>query len=79
MRRLTNQEVGNRIGLTHTAVSRIRSGQRRSSVSTIHAIAEAFGGDVELLVRYSSEPSPDHWVEYLERLMVTDGAAAVPA
>lgn len=39
----TNAEVGEKIGLTHSGVSRIRSGDRLPSLDTMAAIERAFG------------------------------------
>lgn len=41
----TNSEVGARIGLTHSAVSRIRSGERLPSMSIMRAIEDEYGWD----------------------------------
>lgn len=38
----TNREVADRIGLTHSAVSRIRSGQRYPGVEVMGVIAREF-------------------------------------
>jgi transcriptional regulator with XRE-family HTH domain len=39
----TNAEVGEKIGLTHSAVSRIRSGDRLPSLAAMRAIEKAYG------------------------------------
>lgn len=43
----TNQEVGERIGLTHSSVSRLRSGARLPSVPTMARIQEVYGWSVQ--------------------------------
>lgn len=40
---LTNEQIANLIGLTHSAISRLRSGDRKPGVSTMFAIEAAFG------------------------------------
>lgn len=40
---LTNVEVGRRIGLHHTSVSRIRKGERVPSLEVMQVIAKQFG------------------------------------
>jgi transcriptional regulator with XRE-family HTH domain len=42
----TNREVAERIGLTHSAVSRIRSGQRFPGIEVMGAIARVYGWPV---------------------------------
>jgi len=43
---LTNQQVGELIGLTYSAVSRLRSGDRLPSIPTMYNIEVAFGWPV---------------------------------
>lgn len=43
----TNQDVAARIGLTHSGVSRIRTGDRLPSVPTMVRIQEAYGWSVQ--------------------------------
>lgn len=40
---LTNEQIAQMIGLTHSAVSRLRTGDRKPSVKTMFAIEAAFG------------------------------------
>jgi transcriptional regulator with XRE-family HTH domain len=82
MRRMTNQEVADRIGLTHTAVSRIRSGQRRASVAVIRRIVSEFGADADRLLEAAEAQDPTQWIKYLDELLVTnapDHSSSVPA
>ena len=57
---LTQQELAERVGTSHSQISRIESGQHRTSLETLRRIAEAFG--LELAVtfepgaRVSTEP-----------------------
>lgn len=43
----TNQEVADAIGLTHSGVSRIRSGNRLPSIAKMRQIEAAFGWSFE--------------------------------
>lgn len=43
----TNSEVGAALGLTHSGVSRIRSGKRLPSIDRMNHIAEFYGWGVE--------------------------------
>lgn len=44
--RLTNQQVGELIGLTYSAISRLRSGGRMPSIATMYATEAAFGWSI---------------------------------
>lgn len=39
---MTNQEFGARVGITHSAASRLRNGQRLPSIELMEKIAAAF-------------------------------------
>lgn len=58
---VTNQAVADRIGITHSAVSRIRSGDRLPSFDVMRVIAEVYGWDLQsqsdarILGSYASE------------------------
>jgi hypothetical protein len=41
--RLTNEQIASLIGRTHSAVSRLRSGDRKPGVQTMFAVEAAFG------------------------------------
>lgn len=43
---MTNEEVGKRIGLTYSAVSRLRRGERLPSIEVMVAVSREFGWDV---------------------------------
>jgi transcriptional regulator with XRE-family HTH domain len=49
--RLSNEEFGRRIGVSHSMASRIRSGQRLPGTQTLGAIHREFGIPLEDLVR----------------------------
>lgn len=63
--RATNDEVGRRIGLTHSAVSRIRSGQRLPGIQTMINIRNAFDWPLDEQVRLRDRP--DAYAAELER------------
>lgn len=42
-----NKEVGRRLGLTHTAISRIRSGKRLPSIATMRQIQLEYHWSIE--------------------------------
>lgn len=44
---VTNQQVATDLGITHSAVSRIRSGERRPSLDLLIRIADVFGWSVD--------------------------------
>ena len=47
---LSQEELANRIGTSHSQISRIESGQHRTSVETLRRIAEAF--DASLVISF---------------------------
>ncbi len=54
---LSQQELAQRVGTSHSAISRIESGRHKTSVGTLQRIAEALG--VRLVLGFESGP-PDH-------------------
>jgi len=44
--RVTNQELGELIGLSHSSVSRLRSGERGTSTTVMLRVEEALGWDL---------------------------------
>jgi len=44
--KVTNQRVAEDLGITHSAVSRIRSGERRPSIDLMKRVAGRFGWEV---------------------------------
>lgn len=53
--RLTQEELARRVGTSHSAISRIESGQHRTSVETLRRIARALG--LRLVVKFESVPA----------------------
>jgi ribosome-binding protein aMBF1 (putative translation factor) len=51
---LTQQELAARVGTSHSVISRIESGQRPTSVTTLRRLAEAF--DTHLVVGFDDWP-----------------------
>ncbi len=44
--RLSQEELAERVGTSHSQISRIESGQHRTSVETLRRVAEAFGASL---------------------------------
>jgi ribosome-binding protein aMBF1 (putative translation factor) len=51
---LTQQELAERVGTSHSVISRIESGQHPASVTTLRRLAGAF--ETHLVVGFSDEP-----------------------
>ncbi|HTX08582.1 MAG TPA: helix-turn-helix transcriptional regulator [Solirubrobacteraceae bacterium] len=51
---LTQQELAERVGTTHSVISRIESGQSPTSVTTLRRLADAFG--THLVVGFDDRP-----------------------
>ncbi len=51
---LTQQQLAERMGTSHSAISRIESGQHRTSVATLERLARAL--DLRFLVGFESGP-----------------------
>lgn len=51
---LTQQELAERIGTSHSVISRIESGQYPTSVTTLRRLADAF--ETHLVVGFEDEP-----------------------
>lgn len=51
---LSQKEVAERVGTSHSAISRIESGRHRTSVATLKRLAEAL--DLRLVVGFESGP-----------------------
>jgi ribosome-binding protein aMBF1 (putative translation factor) len=52
---LTQKQLAERVGTSHSVISRIESGQQPTSVTTLRRLAEAF--NTHLVVGFSDEPS----------------------
>ncbi len=59
---LTQQELADRVGTSHSAISRIESGRHRTSVATLQRVAQALG--LRLVVGFESGP-PDRPIREL--------------
>lgn len=51
---LTQQELAERVGTSHSVISRIESGQYPTSVTTLRRLAEAFG--TNLVLGFEDDP-----------------------
>lgn len=51
---LTQQQLAERVGTSHSVISRIESGQHPTSVTTLRRLAEAF--ETHLVVGFHDEP-----------------------
>jgi transcriptional regulator with XRE-family HTH domain len=51
---LTQEQLAERMGTSHSAISRIESGQHRTSVSTLERLAEALGA--RLVMAFETGP-----------------------
>lgn len=54
---LSQKELAERVGTSHSAISRIESGRHRTSVATLKRLAEAL--DLRLVVGFESGPEED--------------------
>jgi ribosome-binding protein aMBF1 (putative translation factor) len=52
--RLSQKELAERVGTSHSAISRMESGRHRTSVATLQRVAEAL--DLRLVVGFESGP-----------------------
>jgi len=59
---LTQEQLAERMGTSHSAISRIESGQHQTSVATLQRLAEALG--VRFVMGFESGP-PDRPVQEL--------------
>lgn len=55
---ITQQELAERMGTTKSAISRIESGQHRSSTDTLRRLAEALDGHAVLGFEFDENPAP---------------------
>jgi len=51
---LTQQELAERVGTSHSVISRIESGRQPTSVTTLRRLAAAF--ETHLVIGFSDEP-----------------------
>ena len=52
---LTQEQLADRMGTSHSAISRIESAQHRTSVATLQRLAEAL--DVRFVIGFESGPA----------------------
>ncbi len=51
---ISQKELADRVGTSHSAISRLESGRHKTSVETLHRVADALG--VRLVVGFESGP-----------------------
>lgn len=56
---LTQAELAERVGTSHSAISRIESGQHRTNVDTLQRVATALETELEINFRHESEARED--------------------
>lgn len=76
--RLTNQEVAERLDLAHSTVSRIRRGDRATSVEVIHRISQEFGVPTDELVAAASSAHRGDKYPWIRLMEKTFGPVAQP-
>lgn len=64
--RVSNQEVGELIGLSHSSVSRLRSGERGTSVQVMLKVEKLLGWDIHDQIEQRDKGK---YAEKLERLL----------
>lgn len=75
----TNEEIGQRIGLSHSGVSRIRSGGRTPNIQTMGRIERACGWTIEEQSRAAAQGRMFYAREFNRRLAGVDTAATYVA
>lgn len=79
MAQRSNSDIASHLGMSHSSVSRMRTGERIASVDTLDKIVNEFGADPgSLLAAAAAAASGDKtaWVELLASLF-DDGEPAV--
>lgn len=69
----TNVEVAERLGLTHSGVSRLRSGDRRASFDVMARIEKRLGWELSYQVNARRDGK---WAEAFEAVLVKEYGAA---
>jgi ribosome-binding protein aMBF1 (putative translation factor) len=54
--RLTQKELANRVGTSHSAISRLEGGQHRASINSLQRVGDALG--LRLVVSFERAESP---------------------
>ncbi len=57
---LSQQELADRMGTTASVISRIESGQHRTSTETLRRLGEALGGHAVVGFDFGTTKNPDH-------------------
>lgn len=70
---LTNQALATRLGVTHSAISRLRSGARKPSVATMRAVEREF--DWPIGEQWASTLDGTYAEKFESRLRVGSAAA----
>lgn len=83
-RTLTNEEVGQMVGLTYSAVSRLRSGDRTPSVEVMRRISDAFGVPFDEVATAATNGKGRaernaHWGTYFRDLLLRHAASQAAA
>lgn len=71
MSKLSNAEVGERLGMSHSSVSRMRAGERVASVEVLERIVSEYEADPAELLHAAAEASrgsKQGWIRLLDRL-----------
>jgi transcriptional regulator with XRE-family HTH domain len=75
----TNEEIGQRIGLSHSGVSRIRSGGRIPNLVTMGRIEQATGWTIEEQSRAAATGRLNYTIEFVKRVCADQPAADASA
>lgn len=75
---LTNDQLGERLGVSHAMASRLRNGRRRPSIRVIDAIHREFGVPVEEL-HAAHVQGAEAFGELLRRILSEAGSPAQAA
>lgn len=69
--KLSNSEVGHALGMSHSSVSRMRTGERVASVDVLERIITEYNADPEALLRAAAAATrgdTQEWVDLLGEL-----------
>jgi transcriptional regulator with XRE-family HTH domain len=72
---MSNTEFGDRIGVTHSMASRIRSGQRLPSRKVALAMHREFGWPLELILD-TAEEGPEEFGKFIRTKLEVEARAA---
>lgn len=74
----TNTEIAGRLGLAHSTVSRMRTGERVGSVRTLRRISKEFGIPLERVMSSAGEAldgDSTNWVKLMAELIQDEPVA----